>query len=147
MIKTYQFDVYTINVSIEHQLVRINSNATLWGFLGNKVRSNLFLLICKIKADYQDIFNKPLNISAYSLLVEIGTHIQCHRIGLKFNRCIKISWINKFVNKLIKRAAVVDCGEQQVDGNRWFWDFLARHKSFALKFMPKKLSATTFELH
>lgn len=130
-----------IKIDYEPALIRVYSNAALWKFLQNDKQARFALLVKNIKEHYEKKFNKPLNIENDSLIVEILIHIYCDYIGLLVCNVIKIKWIQYLLMKLIKRAEVVDCGEKQVDSNRWLWDFLARYQSAFIKILPNNLNA------
>ena len=150
MDKIYELKGNKIKVELEHQLIRVYSNAQLWAYLAGKadVRLERFeLLVNTIKADYEQHFGKKLAISNASLIVEILLHVYCDYLGLCFNRIVQIRWIQDFVKKLLKRAEVVDCGEKEVDSNRWVWDLLAGSKSLFINILPKKLNAKNIKHH
>lgn len=141
MKKRYELAECTIKVDLSEGIVRVFSDAELWRFLDGKAGERFELLIKTIKSDYENVFEKPLNIANDSLLVEILVHVYCDYLGLAFNRIFKIKPIQKLVSKLLKRAEVVDCGERAKDSNRWVWDFLARFKSLFIKLLPNNLNA------
>ncbi|WP_316803239.1 hypothetical protein [Pedobacter nototheniae] len=130
-----------IKIDYEPALIRVYSNAALWGFLQDHKSIRFEMLAKTIKENYEKEFNKALNITDDSLIVEILVHIYCDYIGLIVHKAIKIKCIQALIRKLIKRAEVVDCGEKQVDSNRWLWDFLARYKGTFIKILPDNLNA------
>lgn len=141
MDKIYELAGNKIKVGLEPQLIRVYSNAQLWAYLDGKADASFELLINTIKADYEQHFGKALAISNASLIVEVLVHVYCDYLGLSFNRIVKIKWIQALVKKLLKRAEVVDCGEKEVDSNRWVWDLLASSKSIFIWILPKNLNA------
>lgn len=147
MDRLYELAGCRIKVSLDNGLIRVYSNAELWRFLNGNASVRFDLLVETIKKDYQEQFNKPLDISNNSLIVEILVHIYCDYIGLLFNRIVKIKPIQKIVNKLLERAEVVDCGEKEKDSNRWVWDFLSSYKKAFIKILPKNLNAKNLKLH
>ncbi|SFA58721.1 hypothetical protein SAMN04488511_12038 [Pedobacter suwonensis] len=150
MDKIYQLKEKQIKVGLEPKLIRVYSNAQLWSYLEGTavVRLERFeVLVNTIKADYEQHFGKKLAISNASLIVEILVHVYCDYLGLHFNRIVGIKWIQAIVKKLLKRAEVVDCGEKDVDGNRWVWDLLAGSQSLFIKIFPKKLNAKNIKPH
>nr|WP_199156199.1 hypothetical protein [Pedobacter sp. ASV2] len=130
-----------IKIEFEPSLIRVYSNAVLWQFLKDDKKAKFKLLANFIKDEYLKQFNKSLQISNDSLIVEILVHIYCDYLGLIIHRVIKVKWIQYLLMKLIKRAEVVDCGEKKVDSNRWLWDFLARYKNSFIKILPDDLNA------
>ena len=141
MDKIYNLENQQIKVCLEPLLVRVYSDAQLWTFLSNQVAERFELLAKVIKDDYLAVFGKPLKISNDSLVVEILVHVYCDYLGLRFNRVVRIKFVQKLINKLLERAEIVDCGEKSVDGNRWVWDFLAKYKQFFIKILPANLNA------
>lgn len=140
MEKLYDLEGCKIRIVLEKGLVRVFSDAELWQFLNCQPGMRFELLVNTIKTSYLKEFNKSLNITDDSLIVEILVHVYCDYLGLKFNSAIKIKWIQKLVIKLLERAEVVDCGEKELDNNRWVWDLLARFKVYFIKILPKNLN-------
>ncbi|OWK70311.1 hypothetical protein [Pedobacter sp. AJM] len=140
MEKQYNLFNHEIQVHFEPRLVRVFSDAALWAFLENDTGTRFEILVKTIKADYLTHYGAALKISNDSLIVEILVHVYCDYIGLRFNRVVKIKYIQNLVNKLLERAEVVDCGERSVDSNRWVWDLLARYKTAFIKILPKNLN-------
>ncbi|MCZ4243912.1 hypothetical protein [Pedobacter punctiformis] len=130
-----------IKIDFKPALVRIYSNEALWKFLEGYKFSGLEMLAEMIKTDYEKQFNKPLNITHDSLITEILVHIYCDYLGLRIHQAVRIKWIQHLLMKLIERAEIVDCGEKQVDSNRWLWNFLARYKNSLIKILPDNLNA------
>ncbi|TCD10430.1 hypothetical protein EZ449_08755 [Pedobacter frigidisoli] len=147
MDKIYELAGCRLKVSLDDGLVRVYSNAELWGFLKGNASLRFDLLVETIKKDYLLTFKKPLDISNNSLILEILVHVYCDYIGLLFNKMVKIKPIQILVSKLLKRAEVVDCGEQGKDSNRWVWDFLAGSKGLFIKLLPRNLNAKNLKLH
>ncbi len=142
MEKIYDLEGSKIRIDLKDGLIRVYSDAELWLFLTATHGIRFELLVNTIKTSYLLEFGKVLNIANDSLIVEILVHIYCDYLGLGFNRIVKVIWIQKIVNKLLERAAVVDCGEKALDSNRWIWDSLAPLKMFFIKIFPKNLNAS-----
>ncbi|RZJ80665.1 MAG: hypothetical protein EOO47_06835 [Flavobacterium sp.] len=143
----YNLENCTIKVHLDEGIIRVYGNAELWRFLDGKAGERFTLLVKTIKDDYLQKFSRPLQITDRSLIVEILVHVYCDYLGLQFNRLVKFKPLNKFVNKLLERAEVVDCGEKAKDSNRWVWDTLAPLKGFFIKILPRNLSDTNLKLH
>jgi len=141
MEKIYQLAGCKIQVEINEKIIRVHGNSALWNYLDENRIERLAFLLKEIKNDYRQHYGTQLNITVDSLMVEVMVHVYCDYLGLKFNRIVRIGWIQNLMNKLLERAEVVDCGERSVDGNRWLWDFLARYKRPIFKLMPEKLGA------
>ncbi len=141
MNKIYELGACQINIKLEPKLIKVYGDAELWRFLSVKADSRLIFLIQCIKNDYEIKFKMPFKVSDDSLITEIIIHVYCDYIVLRFNRFIKIKWIQQFVIKILKRAEIVDCGEKSIDSNRWLWDYLSKFKTTIIKILPKNLNA------
>jgi len=140
MKKIYNFNNSIIRVEFEPGIVRVYSDAGLWKFMETDYQARLQVLVTIIKKDYQNEYFKTLAISDQSLIVEILAHVYCDYIGLQFNLFVKFKPLNILVNKLLKRAAIVDCGERHKDSNRWLWDLLSGQTDLLIKLLPKRLN-------
>lgn len=130
---------HDINVELEPSLIRVHSDVTLWKYLQGKNLGKLVALVAEIKSKYAEEFNRPLKIRDSSMLVEILAHVYCHRVGVKINQQLNDGVLRNFLQKLINRAKVADCGERDRDGNRWFWDILAHFKTLVVLLFPRNL--------
>lgn len=83
-------------------------------------------LVQKIKSNYQNIYQKPIKITAPSFIAEIWGHLIVYRAALWMLRNIRIWPVKKMTKFIAFRSGVVDCGEGKVDTNRWIWDILGR---------------------
>ncbi|MET4083258.1 hypothetical protein ABIB40_003227 [Pedobacter sp. UYP30] len=128
-----------IKVELEPGLIKVFSNLELWRYLRGKDQQKISFLIGEIKKRYKEKYSQALNIRDSSLLVEILVHVYCHSLGLRILPHLKIAFLKRFLEKLIDRAKVVDCGERNRDTNRWFWDLLAYFKSIVLLIFPLEL--------
>lgn len=143
----YNLENCSIKVRLDKGIIRVYSNAELWRFLNGKANQKFNLLVSTIKKDYLQQFGIPLKITDRSLIVEILVHVYCDYLGLKFNRLIKFKPLNNFVNKLLERAEIVDCGEKAKDTNRWVWDTLAPFKDLFVRILPRNMNETNLKLH
>jgi hypothetical protein len=140
MDKIFKLAGSEIKVGFEPQLIRVYSDRALWQFLAGDIQAKMKLLVYTIKEEYFKLFQRKLEIRDDSLVVEILVHVYCDYVGLLFNRVVQISWLRRLVIKLLKRAEIVDCGERQVDSNRWIWDFLARFSRVFIAIIPQNLN-------
>lgn len=81
-------------------------------------------LVELIKADYLNIYNTPLKISNASFVAEIWGHLIAYKISLWLKKNIKIGLVQKLAKFTAFRSGVTDCGEANVDNNRWLWDII-----------------------
>ena len=140
MAKTYQLRNCRIKVRLDKGLIRIFSDKGLWCYLDREVKVRTLELVKVIKADHKNAFNTPLNISDNSLVVEIWAHVYSDYFGLLVKRNLKIKWIQNLLQKGIERAEIIDCGEKNLDTNRWVWDLFSHFKSIISVFLPKNIS-------
>ncbi|WP_443939159.1 hypothetical protein [Pedobacter sp. MW01-1-1] len=138
MKKYYTFNNQKIGVDLKPKIIRVYSSDALDGFFSQSIESDLNTLISSIQADYTTLYKKELAISNESLFVEILAHVHCEYIGFTLNKNIKWRLFNRFIEKLIARAEIVDCGERKMDSNRWVWDILSFFQSFFVFIFPKK---------
>ncbi|RNL52407.1 hypothetical protein [Pedobacter jejuensis] len=139
MDKIYNLENFEIKVSLDKGIVRLYSDKNLWNYLNEEVKLRTFKLVETIKADYTEVFGKSLDINNKSFVVEIWAHIFSDYIGLLIKKHINISWIKKLVQKGIKRAEIIDCGEKHLDSNRWLWDFVGRFVNLTLWIFPNNI--------
>ncbi|WP_231459664.1 MULTISPECIES: hypothetical protein [unclassified Pedobacter] len=140
MDKVYQLCNNKIKVSIQEGLIRLKSDKALWTYLDGATLERTLSLVKLIKADYINEYKRALNISNDSLVVEIWAHVYSHYFGLLINRNNKIKWLKKLLAKGINRAEIIDCGEKQIDTNRWFWDLISVFKLPISWFTPKNIA-------
>lgn len=141
MQQTFIILAYPIKLNFNKGLIRIYSNAALWALLKNDKYKRLAFLCQEIKTIYFKKFGVPLKISQKSLMLEIAIHVYCDYLGLLFKQLCSWSIIHKLLNKLIKRAEIVDCGELKLDSNRWFWDILSPLAKLFIYLLPSNLNA------
>ncbi|MCX2574383.1 hypothetical protein [Pedobacter sandarakinus] len=141
MEKLFYFQDYKVKVNYEPGIIRVCSDNELWQFLDGQASVRLEILSQAIKTQYQQIYNKALQIETDSLIVELVAHIYCDYIGLAFNKIVPIRYTQRIVGKLLKRAEIIDCGEKGHDSNRWLWDLLSAYKRTIVMVLPKNLHA------
>ena len=88
-----------------------------------------FKLAQYLKQQHTNQFHTVLNISDKSLTIEIIGHVY---IGNLADILKEIPRIPKIAPIIVKKAYkitdhtdIIDCGEKEVDSNRWVWDKLA----------------------
>lgn len=141
MEKTYDIENCEIKVKLNKGIISLQSDTGLWKYLDGDVKNCTVRLIEIIKKDYENQFDKALNIKNGSLMVEIWVHVYCDYYGLFLYRNINVNWIQKILLKGIKRAEVIDCGEKDLDTNRWVWDLLAIFKHPIAWVFPKNIGS------
>jgi hypothetical protein len=82
-----------------------------------------------LKKRFVEIHGRDIHITAKSLAIEILGHVYVGNfaeIVKKIPHIPRLSLpIVKTATKVTDRTDIIDCGEKEVDGNRWIWDKLA----------------------
>jgi len=145
MDKIYEFEKCRIRVCLSKGLIRIYSDKGLWRYLDGEPAPKTMELVKTIKADYKNEFGNSIKISNSSLMVEIWAHVYSDYIGLLLQRRLKFVWIQKLLQKGIERAEIIDCGEKELDTNRWVWDFLSHFNSIISIFLPGNIGKSNLK--
>ena len=137
MEKTYELSGCKLVVSFEKQLIRISSPQALQKFLSEDIELRSKTLINYIKLDYLDFIGQELSISSDSIIIEMWGHVYASHLAKAVKKLMKLSFIQSTTDLIIKRSDTIDCGEKELDGNRWLWDLLANFKWIIVKLIPK----------
>ncbi len=126
-------------VSFEKQLIRIASPQALQEFLSQDIELRSKILVNYIKQDYLNFIGKELAVSNNSIIIEIWGHVYASYLAKSVKKLIRLKLIQPTLNLIIDRSDTIDCGEKEVDSNRWLWDLLANFKRAITKCLPKRL--------
>lgn len=137
MEKTYNLNGCKLVVSFEKQLIRIASPQALQEFLSQDIELRSKILVNYIKQDYLNFIGKELAISNNSIIIEIWGHVYASYLAKSVKKLIRLKLIQPTLNLIIERSDTIDCGEKEVDSNRWIWDLLTNFKWMILKLMPR----------
>ena len=137
--KIYDLSGHQLLVVFSDQLIQIKKPHHLKQFLSSDIKNRSEVLVNYIKQDYFLLFNKELDITNDSLIIEIWAHVYASYFARATKNLIKLKLIEKAANLIIKRSDTVDCGESDVDTNRKIWDILSNFKGIILTFLPKKI--------
>ncbi len=137
MEKTYELSGCKLVVSFEKQLIRIASPQALQKFLSQDIELRSKILVNYIKQDYLNLIGKELAISNNSIIIEIWGHVYASYLAKSVKKLIRLKFIQSTLNLIIERSDTIDCGEKEVDSNRWIWDLLANFKGMIVKLIPK----------
>lgn len=121
----FKREYHDIGVYSELKLVRIANDNALKSYLKNGKRKSCLELAEHILDRYQKEFGCPLNIKPHSLSVEIYDHYLLQEITYKIE---KITGEIRPTQWMINHMKVIDCGERDIDNNRFLWDMLAFFK-------------------
>lgn len=127
MYNTMPFMGEDIRVLIREKSLHIENTESLRRVL--KKKHAPFKLAQYLKQQHTNQFHTVLNISDKSLTIEIIGHVY---IGNFADILKEIPRIPKIAPMVVKKAYkitdhtdIIDCGEKEVDSNRWVWDKLA----------------------
>jgi len=137
--KTYELSGCKLVVSFEKQLIRIASPQGLQKFLSQDIEMRSEILVNYIKLDYLNFIGKELAVSNDSIMVEIWGHLYASYFAKSVKNLIRLKFIRSTADLIIERSETIDCGEKEVDSNRWIWDLLANFKGIIIKCLPKRL--------
>ena len=118
-----------IKYALEEKIVRIQADQDLKDFLAEKGNGSETLAAYLCDA-YRRKFGKELEIGQHSLAVEILGHayldVLLEAISVHLTDTpISLEPVLEALKKIEAHTDVIDCGEKEVDSNRWIWDFLA----------------------
>lgn len=136
----YRFGDCAVVVQFENCSVHITNDKGLWTLLEEDIESRTTAFADWIKAQYQSFFQKELDITTDSLVVEIWGHVYFEYYILAVKELLKLKLIAGFLENILQASEVIDCGESGLDNNRKLWDMLAPHKAFILKMLPGKIA-------
>lgn len=137
--KIYKLNGHLLLVEFDNQLIRIKKPRALKKFLSEDIEYRSEVLANYIKQDYFLIFNRELEITNDSLKVEIWGHVYASYFATGIKNLIKLKLVENAADFIINRSETIDCGENEVDSNRKFWDVLANLKGMIITFLPKKI--------
>lgn len=111
-----------IGLQMHERIVRVVNDEPLIAFLKKEKRSGAHALARHALAQYRQQFGCELKITERSLACEIYWHYYCLDKAASFERR---HGKRKFTSWLIRHIDISDCGEKEVDSNRFVWDILS----------------------
>lgn len=127
-------------ITFEEGAIHLTSNAALWALLSEDIKLNVEKVSTTILNEYKSIFEKDLDISGNSLSVEILGHVYAEHVLAIINGFIRQMNIDVDLNKIIRNCSVIDCGESNKDGNRWFWNMLTPFYDRITNLLPARMN-------
>jgi len=111
-----------VGVIYEDRVVRIANDASLAALFKEKGRRGALALSGHILCRYASLSGRELQITDRSLAAEIYDHYKLQVWTLRFEklmgRCRPTRW-------MMRHMEVIDCGEKEVDNNRFLWDLFS----------------------
>lgn len=139
MEKHYELNGCQLIVFFEQRLIKIASPKALKKFLSKDIAARSEVLANMIKMDYAIFFNRELDISNNSMIIEIWGHVYASYFAIALKNLIQLKLIEKAADFILKRSDTIDCGESEIDQNRKFWDVIANFKDIILRFLPERV--------
>ena len=129
MIKSFE------NITIKYRpgMVQITCDDALKDYLDEEGNGALELS-GYILEEYEKCQGKPLKITQDSLAIEILAHTYVDSFSLAISRAKRIlpdvlePPVEKLMENIRSHTGIIDCGEKEVDSNRWIWDMLVPYK-------------------
>ena len=137
--KSYKLSGHHLLVEFQPQLIRIKKPRAIKKFLSEDIELRSEILVNYIKQDYFLIIGKELDIANDSIIIEIWGHVYASYFARAMKNLIKLKLVENVADFIINRSETIDCGENEIDSNRKFWDLLANFKGIILTFFPKKI--------
>jgi len=142
MEKTYFLNDCELLVVFEDKLIRIKKPEALQQFLSRDIELRSTTLVNHIKLDYLDFTGNALGITNDSMIVEIWGHVYASYVAKAIKKLIRLKLVGRIADFIIHRGDTIDCGENDVDSNRKFWDLFANFKGMIQSLLPKKIKSS-----
>jgi hypothetical protein len=125
-----------IRVLFQEHSVHITNDDALWKFLGDHPAEATRQLAEEIFRMYETLYGRAFDVHPDSLIVEIWGHVYCEYFALVFEKLLQLKLVEKITDKLIGYCELIDCGEEDYDSNRLFWDMLAPFAALIAGWLP-----------
>lgn len=116
----------TVTFSLTRTGVHLISDEELHRLIRNYPVKGVNQLAEGLKLYFEEINQRPLNISGKSLAAEIRGHYYFEKLYLPFRWLLHALFLRKIADLLDKSLEAYDCGEAGSDPNRKIWDVLSR---------------------
>jgi len=129
-----------ISISFEDRIIRIKCDDILMDYLA-KPGNDAVILSKYILETYFDMFHKILQISQHSLAVEILIHAYIDKVCeyIESKEILPIEGLDHALKQagraIEKRTEIIDCGEREVDNNRFVFDGLEKFHGVIYKLL------------
>lgn len=140
MEQLYSIAGYKIAVTFKESSVHIVNDEQLWAMLNADRLGNSKALAALVRADFEAMQKRPLQIEESSLIVEIWGHVYIDYFAKMIHDFLPVNILESLVNKVQDYCAVIDCGEKGSDSNRFLWDMLSGQMKNIDKILPEKIN-------
>ena len=122
-----------IKYDLEPRIVRVYTDEALLSFLNQSGKRDALRLAEQLRSDYQRRFGQPLEISSDSIAIEILVHVCIDQLTKQLKSGSVPLPLSRLLTgaaeRLHRRTAVIDIGEQAVDSNRLIFDAMVPFKT------------------
>lgn len=112
-----------ISVSCTDRLVKIKNDKALLEFLEDPETRGALLVSEYVHDLYRKELGKELKISVDSLAIEILGHVYADRFAGVIKK-LGVKKISDAMDVIQSHTDIIDCGEKEIDSNRFVWDDL-----------------------
>lgn len=137
MQRTLRLEGRELIVIFGRGVVRIESSENLWAYITEKPPGHTKKLVEKIQEIYEGNFGSRLDISEKSFTMEIWGHLYFEFFLLRNPRPGRILFPFGLYDRLVRSCEAIDCGEADIDGNRWLWDVLGLFVPLLSRILPQ----------
>ena len=116
-------EFHGISIKCNDKLVQIKNDKALNDFLNDPKSRGSVLIADYVLELYKKELGKKLNISRNSLAIEILGHVY---MDVFAGLASTMKPLETAMKSIRSHTDVIDCGEKDVDGNRFVWDDLAQ---------------------
>lgn len=119
-------EFHNISINCSEKLVQIKNDAALSTFLNAPDTKGSVLISEYAHRLYLKEIGRPINITVDSIAIEILGHVYLDKfadLALKF----KLIPLQDVLKEIKNRTDIIDCGEKEIDPNRFIWDDLEKH--------------------
>lgn len=121
----------SIQIRYTDRAVHVLTDENLAAYLNGECKDDARRLADYILVEYEQRFLKPLCITRDSLAVEILVHVFADRLTKRLLEKDSVlpesirNVLEPVLKKIERSTSVIDCGEREVDNNRFVFDALA----------------------
>ena len=122
-------EFHSISIQFSKKIVRVNLDYNLENYLKSSEYGAMELAEY-ILSYYEKKFKTPLKIRIHSLAIEILMHVFADKISCEVNTLSEhiskeiLHPVIQAMETIHQHTSVIDCGEKDVDNNRFVWDAL-----------------------
>ena len=120
-----EFDGHPIEFTLRPGAVNIKNDPSLWSFITADPRVNTQRLVDYLNELHFEHHGRRFEISDSSFILEIWGHLYLDKFLVDNPKLAKIIFPFGLYDRFVRAGITIDCGEAEVDTNRWFWDLFS----------------------